>query len=109
MLEHLLLMSSPHHAEALLQQGDLDLEAYQKLWANAGRKPGPGSKAELLEELQSWRRRVFELEKDLQMQVRLSEVSGSREKREGVKAQERLVAVNVALEEKLRSRTVEFR
>merc|ERR1719326_1351191 len=108
MLEHLSL-SKTGGADALLQQGDIDINAWENSCARAGKKPQPGSKRELIEELQMCRRQIFDLEKELMTQSKIADATAIREKRETDKALQRLTTVNQALEDKLKSRTLECR
>jgi hypothetical protein len=108
MLDHLSL-TRPRCALSQLHQNDLDLSAWQNVCAHTHRKPQPGSKAELIEELQQCRRQIFDLEKELVTQVKRADASADREKKEAEKVVQRLTIVNQALEEKLRSRTEESR
>lgn len=104
MLEHLSLTNS-HRGQALLQQGDLDLDSWQNVCANAGETPHAGTKAELVNELQECRCRIFDLEKEFLTQSKASAAAANREKRETEKAIQRFLTVNQALEEKLKVRT----
>jgi len=96
-------------AEALLQDGSLDLDAWSNVCAGVGRKPRPGSKSELIEELQCCRQEIFQLEKELSVQARFNDVSSLRELREADRSNQNLLSVNQSLEEKLKDRTEELR
>mmetsp|Transcript_19955 Transcript_19955/g.43540 ORF Transcript_19955/g.43540 Transcript_19955/m.43540 type:complete len:621 (-) Transcript_19955:149-2011(-) len=103
-LEHLSILQ-PRDAQALLHTPDVDLATWNRIHSINDRPAG--SKQELVEELQQCRQQIFNLEKELVRQARVADLLANRGKRESDKAVERLLSVNVALEEKLKQRVEE--
>lgn len=108
MLEHVSLVSR-QGADIMLQQSDIDLQSWENVCSAADGQFPPGSKKELLATLQECRGRIFDLEREVVTQSKVSVASANRDKKEFDKSLARLTAVNQALEEKLKSRTSESR
>jgi len=107
LLEQFALMR-PASSQIHLRENDIDFAALNRLNTERDRLPA-GSKQELVDEMQRCRQHVFDLELDLKSQVKVTEAVTNREKRECDKALARLLTVNQHLEEKLKSRTEDYR
>lgn len=107
-LEHFALLQPQTAGPAHLREVDIDVSSWQRICDKGAEKPTPGSKQELIEELQGCRNRIFNLEREMVSQERLAASNASRQKRAGEKAISVLQATNRNLDDKLKVQGEEY-
>jgi len=100
-IEHLSWLR-PHNLATLMSDSELDLSMWERVCSPAGHAAAKSTKAELVDELQQFRQRIFHLEKELGKQVQTTDAITSRARREHERTSTRLLEVNHALEGKLK-------
>jgi len=105
-LEHLLYLR-PTGPGNQFHEADMDLSAWERLCDPESAALRKQSKADLVDELQQCRQKVFSLEKDLAKQAKSLEAETACWKREHERTTGRLMEVNLALEAKLRQQSAD--
>lgn len=108
LIEHICWLR-PRSAGCIVGDDSVDLSVWEQVCLPAGAAVSRGSKAELVEELQQCRQRIFQLEKELAKQGRSADAHQARARREHERDSARLLEVNHALEGKLRQQLVEVK